>query len=285
MEELSIFPSNDLAITIYILSLIQIGKSVSVINQFVSAARWLHKLAGHKDPTRSHIVHTVVDGARRSLGRPNNPKEPITTKDISRICSSLKNSQGLLDLKGLRLMAYILVSYAGFLRYEEAIKLRREDIAFHGTYIALFLQTSKTDVYRNGHTILIARTKTKLDPFIFLYRYLAMANIEPKDECYIFRGIYIHPTTGEQMLKLKDKHVSYSTIRDILLTAIGQVGLDATKYGTHSLRAGGATSAANRGIPDRLFKVHGRWRSENSKDRYIKDSIKRRLKVSLQLGL
>ena len=183
------FPTNHLAITIYILSLIQIGKSASVINQFVSSARWLHKIAGHKDPTRNHIVHTVVDGARRSLGKPTKLKESITTKDIAKIHTYLLDDKEKLDLKGLRLMSYILLSYAGFLHYQQAIKLRREDIAFHGIYITLFLQTSKTDIYRNGHTILIARTKTKLDPFSFLYQYLKAANIQPKDECYIFRGI------------------------------------------------------------------------------------------------
>ena len=285
IEELSVFPSNDLATTIYILSLIQIGKSTAVINQFVSASRWLHKLAGHKDPTRSHMVRTVLDGARRSLGKPTVRKEPINTRIINQIHGSLLTKNNTLDLQGLRIMTFILLSYAGFLRYDEAIKIRREDIAFHGTYIALFLQTSKTDIYRNGHTILIARTRTKLDPFVFLHRYLIAADIKPKDECFIFRGIYVHPTTGKQQLKVMDKHISYSTIRDILLTCIQNIGLNPKAYGTHSLRAGGATAAANRGIPDRLFKVHGRWRSENSKDRYIKDSIKRRLKVSLNLGL
>ena len=40
-------------------------------------------------------------------------------------------------------------------------------------------------------------------------------------------------------------------------------------YGLHSLRAGGASAAANAGVPDRMFKRHGRWRSENAKDGYI----------------
>ena len=34
----------------------------------------------------------------------------------------------------------------------------------------------------------------------------------------------------------------------------------------HSLRAGGATAAANAGVPDRLFKRHGRWKSESAKE-------------------
>ena len=231
------------------------------------------------------MVHTVLDGARRSLGKPTVRKEPINTKIINKIQASLLSKDKTLDLKGLRMMAFILLAYAGFLRYDEAIKIRREDIAFHGTYIALFLQTSKTDIFRNGHTVLIARTRTKLDPFVFLHRYLSAADIQPKDECFIFRGIYVHPSSGKQFLKDMDKHISYSTIRDLLLACIQSIGLDPKAYGTHSLRAGGATAAANRGIPDRLFKVHGRWRSESSKDRYIKDSIRRRLKVSLNLGL
>eukprot|EP00731_Ephydatia_muelleri_P026444 Em0018g544a len=51
-----------------------------------------------------------------------------------------------------------------------------------------------------------------------------------------------------------------------------------------SLRAGGATAAANAGVPDRLFKRHGCWRSESAKDGYVKDSVERRLSVSKSLG-
>ena len=53
----------------------------------------------------------------------------------------------------------------------------------------------------------------------------------------------------------------------------------------HSLRAGRATAAANAGVNDRMFKRHGRWRSESAKDGYVKDSVERRLSVSKQLGI
>ena len=42
-----------------------------------------------------------------------------------------------------------------------------------------------------------------------------------------------------------------------------------SRYGLHGLRARGASAAANNGVPDRLFKRHGRWQSENAKDGYI----------------
>lgn len=53
----------------------------------------------------------------------------------------------------------------------------------------------------------------------------------------------------------------------------------------HSFRAGGAMSAANAGVPDRMFKRYGRWQSENAKDGYVKDSLEARLDVSKCLQL
>ena len=55
--------------------------------------------------------------------------------------------------------------------------------------------------------------------------------------------------------------------------------------GLHSLRAGGASAAANAGVNDRCWKRHGRWTSETSKDGYAADSLERRLEVSKKLGL
>ena len=56
-------------------------------------------------------------------------------------------------------------------------------------------------------------------------------------------------------------------------------------FGLHSLRAGGASAVAQAGIPDRLFKQHGRWSSETAKDGYIEDSKENRLSVSKNIGI
>ena len=70
-----------------------------------------------------------------------------------------------------------------------------------------------------------------------------------------------------------------------MLNLISSIGLDQRLFGLHSLRSGGASAAANNGISDRLFKRHGRWKSEKAKDGYIKDNITELLSVSLNLGL
>jgi hypothetical protein len=79
--------------------------------------------------------------------------------------------------------------------------------------------------------------------------------------------------------------MSYTSVRETVKRKCVELGLDQSKFGLHSLRAGGATEAANRGVPDRLFRRHGRWASDSSKDLYVKDSLAKRLSVSQNLGL
>ena len=67
--------------------------------------------------------------------------------------------------------------------------------------------------------------------------------------------------------------MSYTRTREIFLEAVQIMGLNKADYGLHSMRAGGATAAANKGIEDRLLKSHGRQRSENAKDGYILDNV------------
>ena len=79
--------------------------------------------------------------------------------------------------------------------------------------------------------------------------------------------------------------LSYSNLRNLLIDAIKPFVSDIKCYGLHSLRSGGATAAANMGIPNSLLKRHGRWSSESAKDGYVKDLIDDRLRVSKCLGL
>ena len=86
-------------------------------------------------------------------------------------------------------MAFILLSYSAFLRCDEAIRLRRSNIAFHKTYMSVFFKSGKTDKYREGRTVLVARTKTPLDPVVHLFKYISMAGIPQESDANIYRGL------------------------------------------------------------------------------------------------
>ena len=63
------------------------------------------------------------------------------------------------------------------------------------------------------------------------------------------------------------------------------LGFEEKLFGTHSFRRGGATSAANNGVNDRLFQKHGRWKSVSAKDGYVEDNLDSLLLISRSLGL
>ena len=67
--------------------------------------------------------------------------------------------------------------------------------------------------------------------------------------------------------------------REIFKECLQELGHNEKKYGLHSLRSGGVTSAANihESVPKRLLKIHGRWKTDVAKDMYVHDNVKSRL--------
>ena len=113
-----------------------------------------------------------------------------------------------------------------------------------------------------------------------LERYVAMAEIDLTTEAHLFRGIS-HIKRGERLRPSG----ALSCMRELFLSKLSELGYDPKRFGLHSLREGGVTAATNAGVPDRMFKRHGRWRSESVKNGYIEDSVDSRMAVSKSLNL
>ena len=94
------------------------------------------------------------------------------------------------------------------------------------------------------------------------------------------------PISNGKCEKLRESGgITYSRMRELLKKKLDKLGFPSTNFSLHSLRAGGATAAAAAGVPDRVFKKHGRWKSETAKDGYVEDSFCKRLSVTQNLGL
>ena len=106
-----------------------------------------------------------------------------------------------------------------------------------------------------------------------LERYLNLAELNSSSEQYIFGSLSYCKKYQSYKLRKNNKPLTYTRARELILSALQSIGLDKSKFGLHSLRSGGATSAAASGICDRLFKKHGRWRSDKAKDGYVRENI------------
>ena len=152
----------------------------------------------------------------------------------------------------------------GFLSYSHVSNLTMSDIVIHDSYIAIFIEKKKTGIYRNGNWLYLGKLKSKLCPITLLKRYMKLEKIDKHSNDYIFRRLCKRGKSFR--LREKDVHISYTTVRENVLDALNKIGLSSKKFGLHSLRAGGATAAANLGVSDRLFQKHGRWKSGRVKN-------------------
>ena len=180
----------------------------------------------------------------------------------------------------MRTLTVAVLSYAGFLRFDDVSGLRYEDISFATSHVRLFIDKSKTDQYKEGCDVLIARIGSYACPVGILRSYLKRTKAKSG---FIFRAL--QRTKGGHSLRKIDKAISYTTLRQDILAALSDLGLEKSKFGLHSMRRGGATQAANSGVNDRLFKKHGRWKSDGAKDGYVAESLNAILSVSRSLGL
>ena len=75
-----------------------------------------------------------------------------------------------------------------------------------------------------------------------------------------------------------NKPIHYSSVRDYFKSSFKNIVPDITAFSTYSLRAGGASAAANAGVEDRLFFL-------SATNGYVDDSLVSRLSVSQSLSI
>jgi hypothetical protein len=97
---------------------------------------------------------------------------------------------------------------------------------------------------------------------------------------FIFRSVTYFKTSNTFLLRKQNIKLSYTRTREIVLSALSDIGLNSSEYELHSFRAGDATAASNSGVPDRLFKLQSRWTTDIAKDGYVLDNVEKRLSVS-----
>ena len=240
----------------------------SAIDAAFYGIKWAHSLAGIPSPTANPIVEAVRSASKRILGTALvNRKEPILSSAIHDIISR-SYFDNPVELRNITLF---VLSFAGFFRFDDVSRIRRNDISFNDGFMVIKVPKSKNDQLRRGREVVISEIHSCACPVKLLKRYLTEFQIPPDSRDLIFSPI----SKGNNFCKLvvPDKPISYGTIRNSFRRDLKNIGADPSKFGLHSLRSGGATMAANNGISDRVFQRHGRWKSVQAKNIYVDDDL------------
>ena len=163
--ELSYLPASNKSVALYILSLLQSGKSYSVIRSTVAAIAWFHNMSGLSDCTKSDMVGIVLEGAKRLSSEPIQKKEPITSDILASFRNYSLRPDGSINLMDQRNISFCILAYAAFFRFSEVSRIKRNHIEFFDSYMSIMIPKAKTDVYHQGKMVIVAKTGTELCPF------------------------------------------------------------------------------------------------------------------------
>ncbi|CAC5362334.1 unnamed protein product [Mytilus coruscus] len=145
------------------------------------AIKWAHSLAGFEDPCASDIVKCIVEASKRKFNRPIQKKEPMNAN----------------------IMLSLFKKFGGFLRYSELCQIKAKNITFGDDHIDIYIESSKTDCYRKGKNVLIAKLDQAHCPVKILSDYLDKAKIDRSSDDFVFRALSYCKSTNNCKLRKK----------------------------------------------------------------------------------
>ena len=267
-RNLSFLPAAPLTVALYLLKLTQTANSFSTVKIASAAIAAFHSFASQAEVTKAPIVAAIREHARRNLPAGDNRKEPLTFEKVEEACKVLADRPSD-RLRNLSLAAAISLGFCGFLRYDDLAHIRVEGLTLSsdGVSLNIHLDKRKNDQYRSGSDITVTAIDSYACPVQLTGLLIQHAGLIDGDRP-LFSAVVKHE--GREVYG--STPISYQSLRGGLLKVFQEVGLPVEKFGTHSMRSGGATLAANSGVPDRLWMEHGGWKSFRSAVGYVKTS-------------
>ena len=74
----------------------------------------------------------------------------------------------------------------GFLRFSEVINLEDSNIILKETHMSIFIEKSKTDVYREGYWMHLSKLQSPLCPINLFKKYIEAAKIKNQGRNLLF---------------------------------------------------------------------------------------------------
>ena len=250
-----------------------------------AAVAWRHSIAGFASPAKSPRVVALMAGAKRMLARPTNRKAPLTLDLIHKLIDRVSAPQFIFfdSYSSLRFRFFILASFYAFLRFSDFSVLRLRHFCFFADHMTIIIPQSKCDQYRHGDTVTVAVQSDSpiFCPVVAARRYIdLLRRASATEESFVLQSVTVGRDGALGLGRQASRAVSLAQLRRGLVSLVS----DPAQYSLHSLRSGGATSAAAVSSVTRDdLKRHGRWAS-SAVDRYIEPTLDARLSITKKMA-
>ena len=232
------------------------GLKHRTIKVYLSGIRYFQIKRGQADVFRdaqTARLEYVLRGVKRhesEQGTRSRPRLPITPEILRRLKATWSPTGGDVDTK--MMWAACCLGFFAFLRagemtvpsdaeYDPGVLLSIRDVALDSSLqpslIRVTIKQSKTDPFRQGVDLFVGKTGTDLCPVAALLDYL------------VLRGT----KDGPLFLYSDGRFLTRQRLVESLRAALERAGVDQSKYCSHSLRIGAATTAASKGMEDSVM--------------------------------
>lgn len=202
---------------------------------------------------RKHmLVRRTLIGCKRLYGTPTIRKRALTIDDLSQVINHYQNTPSTHD--DLLFTAQLLTGFFALLRLGELVipddntlvdprKITsRTSVILSGDDYRFFLPSHKADKFFEGNIILIQKHNCLTDPLFHFKAYL-----QSRDSLFPYSpALWLRADGSSPNRSFFIRRLRFFFQTDIA----GQ-----------SMRSGGATSLAERGVPPHLIQATGRWAS------------------------
>lgn len=226
---LSSMPARAEAVATYASYMVRQGLGVASIARSMAAISQAHQMAGHESPTKELKVRDTLKGIRRTLGTASAKKAPVSLEELREMVEALPGG-----IRGLRDRALLLLGFAGAFRRSELAALEVKDLETSDRGVLVTVRRSKTDQEGQGTIKAIPfSVDPPMCPVRAVQAWIEAAKIEAGP---VFR-------TLDRWGNLHSSRMSDRAVARTVQRAATAIGLEASRFAGHSLRAGFATSA------------------------------------------
>jgi hypothetical protein len=235
-------------------------------------------------PTVHETISLLFRGFRNAHPHQRKAKQPITEEILIKLCAHLYQQchgrDGLLASVVLwRTIWRICLEYHTLGRFSDIVKLKREDVVYKSNpspHLKIVFKGGKNDQYSEGSERIVAANPNNLIcPVQLTLNYFQFLG-----SSYVG---YLVPSCTPKNKPNPDKAVPYSGALSDLKKLMSLLGYDASLFGEHSGKRGGATTVAANGATNEQLKRLGGWRSDAMPAKYVDQSIPTRILLSEML--
>ena len=207
----------------------------------------------------------------RKLGFKKTSKNPLLKEHVHQIVQYFLQRNTIQDHTNV---FHVSLVYEATLRWDDFVDTVLGDFIITHDFIHVFLVDTKTDNYKSGQWSTFSISPTETSAYTLLQG--LVKNIVDNVSEELLKNLANVPIMFKSLNGSVNDYeipkITYNEFLKELKTVCAAIGLNSALFATHSLRRGSVSDQFANGVPDKVIKYSGRWRS-NAFESYIDHTV------------